>query len=92
MTTTPSVHILKSWPAYFPFITNGSKKFELRKNDRDFKVGDTLILVEFDPATEKFSGLKTKVEVSFLLKDFPGLETGYVIMSLTGIHRLGLDY
>lgn len=92
MTQNPSAHILKCWPEYFQAISTGSKSFELRKNDRDFKVGDTLILVEFDPKTQKFTGFKTKAEVDFLLKDFPGLEPGYVVMSLASVRRLGGDY
>jgi len=92
MSKTPSAHILKCWPEYFQAISNGSKKFELRKNDRGFKTGDTLILVEYDPETAQFTGLKTKAEVDFLLASFPGLEPGYVAMSLTNVRRLGIDY
>lgn len=44
-----SVHHLKTWPLYFQAIERGDKTFELRRNDRDFKVGDTLILQEWDP-------------------------------------------
>ena len=37
-------HILKIWPEYFILIASGEKNFELRKNDRNYKAGDTLIL------------------------------------------------
>lgn len=37
-------HILKTLAPYFDAVANGSKTFELRKNDRGFKVGDTLRL------------------------------------------------
>ena len=46
MTTT---HDLKTWPEYFHQILARKKTFELRLNDRDFQVGDTLRLIEFDP-------------------------------------------
>lgn len=42
-------HELKVWPEYFHRISSGQKTFEIRKNDRDFQVGDTLILKEFNP-------------------------------------------
>lgn len=36
------VHELKIAPEYFKDVRTGLKKFEIRKNDRDFKVGDRL--------------------------------------------------
>lgn len=44
-----TVHKLKLFPEYFDAVANGIKTFEIRKNDRDYKVGDTLHLYEFDP-------------------------------------------
>lgn len=43
-------HELKCWPEYFARIGTGQKTFEIRRNDRDFQVGDILILKEYDPA------------------------------------------
>ena len=42
-------HELKVWSEFYDKISSKSKQFEVRKNDRDFKVGDTLILREFIP-------------------------------------------
>lgn len=42
-------HDLKCWPGSFEAIMHGEKTFEYRKNDRDFQVGDVLILHEFIP-------------------------------------------
>lgn len=44
------IHELKTWPQYFERIADGSKTFEIRKNDRGFQQGDTLRLREYDPA------------------------------------------
>ncbi|NEZ54976.1 DUF3850 domain-containing protein [Adonisia turfae] len=49
-TTQPTTHNLKSWPHHFWPVVRGEKPFEIRKNDRDFKVGDYLALQEYDPA------------------------------------------
>lgn len=38
------LHKLKCWPTYFDAVKRGEKPFEVRKNDRDFQVGDTVML------------------------------------------------
>lgn len=39
-------HYLKTEIIYYQSVKAGLKKFELRKNDRDYKVGDTIVLLE----------------------------------------------
>ena len=34
------IHELKTLPEYFDAVFMGKKNFEIRKNDRDYKVGD----------------------------------------------------
>lgn len=46
--TAPKVHYLKTWPEFYDAILKGEKPFEIRRNDRDFRVGDFLVLQEFD--------------------------------------------
>lgn len=46
-------HQLKIWPVYFARVLEGSKTFEVRKNDRGFQVGDTVQLQEFVPEESK---------------------------------------
>jgi predicted RNA-binding protein with PUA-like domain len=40
---------LKILPEYFDAVWDGIKTFEIRKNDRNFQVGDEVILQEYDP-------------------------------------------
>jgi Domain of unknown function (DUF3850) len=40
-------HEIKSWPPYFSAVKAGEKVDETRKNDRDYRVGDVLVLREF---------------------------------------------
>jgi hypothetical protein len=45
-------HELKIWPQYFCRVLDGSKTFEVRKNDRGFQPGDHVVLHEYDPNIE----------------------------------------
>jgi hypothetical protein len=42
-------HELKSWPEFFEEVFNGMKKFEIRNNDRNFIVGERVLLKEWEP-------------------------------------------
>jgi hypothetical protein len=61
-----TVHKLKTWPAYFYAVTAGTKTFEIRKNDRDFKVGDVLILQCYDPETGTYNGQEVARTVTYV--------------------------
>lgn len=41
-------HELKILPKWYVDVESSKKNFEIRRNDRDFKVGDTLILQEYE--------------------------------------------
>jgi hypothetical protein len=49
-------HVLKCWPAPFAAIANGSKRHEVRVNDRYFAEGERVILREYNPTTGTYSG------------------------------------
>jgi hypothetical protein len=76
-----NVHKLKTWPMFFEAVVRGTKPFEIRKNDRGFEVGDTLILQEWDSTTGEYTGREHRRLVSFVLADW-GLEPGYVVLGL----------
>lgn len=76
-------HELKCWTEYFAGIMSGNKTFEIRKNDRSFQPGDTLLLKEYAPSLG-YSGRKLRAEVTYILFSAPefGLHPDYCIMSL----------
>lgn len=82
-------HELKINPDYYQAIVDDLKKFEIRKNDRCFSVGDILRLREYDPTresdpvTEKYTGRYCYVRIDYILSDFLALEDNYVAMSIT---------
>ena len=81
------IHELKCWPEFFLPLKERTKEFELRKNDRDYKVGDYLLLREFDPGFEDgYTGRKTYRQVQEILaadRAPDGLKDGFVILGLT---------
>lgn len=73
-------HHLKIEPQYFLDIIKNNKSFEIRKNDRDFKVGDELVLKEYDSKQNQFTGNQIKAEITYIT-DFAQQE-GYVVMAI----------
>lgn len=75
------IHELKITPEYFKDVKSGHKRFELRKDDREYQVGDLLILKEFDK--DHYTGHKTRHKtIQYILRDVPeyGLNEGYCIL------------
>jgi len=46
-TGTARVHVLKALPEHWQAVQRDEKRVELRKDDRGFRVGDHLVLVEW---------------------------------------------
>jgi hypothetical protein len=77
------VHDLKVWPEFVRHLLSGAKTFEVRKADRDFQVGDTLTLREWDPKTRDYTGLSLDRSVTYLLDLGRFGLHGYVAMGLS---------
>ncbi|ELI1839006.1 DUF3850 domain-containing protein [Vibrio fluvialis] len=71
--SNPTVHELKILPEYFALQISGEKRFEVRHNDRDFQIGDTLILNEWDG--ESYTGRCITVVITCMLtaEQFDGI-------------------
>ena len=76
-------HELKIHPEYYNQILLGLKKVEIRLNDRNYQENDLLILNEFDPKTERYTGSQLKRKVDFIIRDVAGLNPDYVIMQIS---------
>lgn len=48
-------HNLKIYPEYYEAIEDGLKRAEIRVNDRDYRVGDFMLLRCFDPVKEEYT-------------------------------------
>ena len=82
------IHELKILPEYFDAVRCGDKRFEIRKNDRDFHTGDILRLKEWDG--EKYTGEEIDALVRWILFDWQdAIKPGYCIMSIdTMMHSI----
>jgi hypothetical protein len=49
-------HKLKIWPEPFAALVREEKCCDVRKTDRDFRAGDFVMFIEFDPKTDKLTG------------------------------------
>ena len=75
------IHELKILPEYFRDILRENKTFEVRKNDRNFQVGDKLILKEWENG--EYTGNTLEKNVTYVLDDSSGyVLEGYVIMGI----------
>lgn len=76
-------HELKCWPGPFAGLVSQEKKHEVRANDRDYRVGDVLILREWHPFECRYTGRKETRLVTWISKgpDW-GLPVGVVVMSV----------
>ncbi|MNO55018.1 hypothetical protein D3C76_455010 [compost metagenome] len=74
-------HELKILPQYFDAVYRNAKPFEVRKNDRNFAVGDELVLNEWEPESG-YTGSKLLRKVSYILDDSQYLQEGYVVLGL----------
>lgn len=74
------VHDVKLGTTFFDDVKTGRKTFELRKNDRGYKEGDTIVLHEYKDGTT--TGRAITKKIVYMLEDFTGLEDGYCILGL----------
>jgi hypothetical protein len=85
-------HVLKCWPSQFHAVRAGLKPFEFRKNDRDYKVGDTLVLREFIPPDDmpfggqgepgSYTGEIERREITYILSSGFGLPPGFAVLGI----------
>lgn len=80
----------KTWPDLFEKMLRGEKIFDVRLADEEYKEGDILVLKEWDPETEEYTGRVLEKEITFAIKtkdikfwDKEEVDKyGYVVVSL----------
>ncbi len=70
---------LKIEKIYFEAIENNKKTCEIRKNDRDFRVGDIIVLHEYDLESEQQTGKTIELQITWI--DTYYQQNNYVVLS-----------
>lgn len=77
------IHELKIKEEYYQDLIRGRKSFELRKNDRDYKVGDLIHFVGINGEEYNYN----VYIIVYVLKDVPeyGLDKDYCILGIRNL-------
>ncbi len=77
----------KILPEYYHSVRINEKTFELRKDDSDYRIGDVLVLKEWDG--KNYTGNLLVREITYILRDVPqyGLMEGYCILGIQPIKQ-----
>jgi len=81
------IHNLKILPEYFEEVCRGQKTFEIRKNDRNFKVDDLINLREWRP--QGYTGQEKLVRVT-CITDFEQ-NPGFVVMAIVQCYAVEIE-
>lgn len=73
-------HEVKIVASYYEDVVSGKKSFELRKNNRGYKQGDSLKMLEFKDG--KHTGRTIDADIIYMLEDYTGLTEGYCILGI----------
>lgn len=82
-------HVLKTWPEPFQAVWDGRKTAEFRRNDRGFREGDYVELLEYDPKSKYFSGRKIMARITHVVggpSPF-GIPDGFAMLSFALVHE-----
>lgn len=81
------LHALKTINPYFSHVVCGEKTFEVRKVDRPFSLGDSIVLQEWIEEPEEdeeygYTGREWHGEITYLLSEPEFVKKGFIILGI----------
>lgn len=88
------IHRLKLRVEYCDDVLKCIKTFEIRRNDRDFKVGDLILFTPVDDFGEFKHQISNEIfYITYMISDFPdGLQKDYVVLGITCVEISQLPF
>lgn len=83
-------HNLKTHVDPFCRVWSGAKTAELRKDDRDFKMGDTIVLREYKHRKQEYTGRWVRALITDIVwvgQWVDGVEGQWAMLSFNVLHR-----
>lgn len=86
-------HELKTHPQYFRLVWSGVKRYEVRKDDRNFQEGQSVLLEEYEPTQDGTGGTYTGRwilgTIPTVVRDVPhfGLNPGFCVFGFNEVFR-----
>lgn len=76
------VHKLKIWPVFFIAVVNGKKFFEIRKMDRDYQVGDEILLQEYSHSESAYTGREVSCRITYIYRSNDFLKDNHGVIAI----------
>ncbi len=83
-----TTHSIKCWPEPFGEMLAGRKTAEFRLNDRNYQVGDRLLIREWCPDEQAYTHREIERLITHVLADSFGMPKGYAMLSLADLPAL----
>lgn len=80
------LHGLKIKQCHLAHILEGTKTFEIRKNDRDYQVNDFILFYPIEDVDYNVYDIQFPIpyyKINYILLDFEGLQQNYVVLAIS---------
>lgn len=84
------IHKIKLEDKYALPVSNSRKRFEIRLNDRNYKVGDRIRFLFFSDLSRgwRAGDRWPDFEITYILEEFVGLADGYIAFSIEKVSEV----